>query len=68
MRNQLNSSLIDLGECSNLLKRTYFQNNDNVSLIILKFEKMTNVSHEKNIQIEVYEPFNKTKLDISICQ
>jgi len=29
---------------------------------------MTNVSHEKNIQIEVYEPFNKTKLDISICQ
>jgi len=38
MRNQLNSSLIDLGECSNLLKRTYFQNNDNVSLIILKFE------------------------------
>ena len=68
IRTQFNSSLIDLGECSNLLKRTYFPNNDNVSLIILKFEKMTNNSTEKNIQIEVYEPFNKTKLDISICR
>ena len=68
IRTQFNSSVIDLGECSNLFKRAYFPNNDNVSLIILKFEKMTNISHEKNIQIEVYEPFNKTKLDLSICQ
>ena len=42
IRTQFNSSVIDLGECSNLLKNTYFPNNDNVSLIILKFEKMTN--------------------------
>ena len=68
IRNQLNSSVIDLGECSNLLKNKYFPNNDNVSLILLKFEKMTKNSTEKNIQLEVYEPFNQTKLDISICR
>ena len=68
IRSRLNSSIIDLGECSNLLKNRYFPNNNNVSLIILKFEKMTNISSEKNIQFEVYDPFNFTKLDISICQ
>ena len=67
-RNQLNSSVIDLGECSNLLKNKYFPDNKNISLIILKFEKITNNTSEKNIQLEVYEPFNQTKLDLSICQ
>ena len=67
-RSKLNSSVINLGECSNLLKKKYFPNNENVSLIILKYEKMTNISSEKNIQFEVYEPYNKTKLDLSICQ
>ena len=66
--NTYNSSIIDLGECNNLLKQKYFQNNKNVSLIILKFENTINYSSEKNIKFEIYEPFNKTKLDLSICQ
>ena len=68
-KNNYNTSVIDLGQCNNLLKNEYFpNNNDNIPFIILKYEKVTNISFEKNIQFEVYEPFNKTKLDLSICQ
>ena len=60
-------SIIDLGQCENLLKK---QNgiNENTSLIIMKFEKITNKSTERSIQYEVYEPYNKTKLNLSICE
>ena len=66
--NTPNTSIIDFRECNNLLKQKYFPGQENVSLIILKFEKTTNITSEKNIQFEIYEPFNHTKLDISICQ
>ena len=59
-------SVIDLGQCGNLLKNYYKINND-TSLIIIKFEKITNISSKRSLQYEVYEPFNKTKLDLSIC-
>ena len=59
-------SKIDLGECENYLKDHYHINR-NISLIIVKFEKMTNNSLERSLQYEVYEPFNKTKLNLSIC-
>ena len=29
---------------------------------------MTNIASEKNVQFEVYEPFNYTKLDLSVCE
>ncbi len=62
-------SVIDLGECINLLKNKYYPNrNDDISFIILKHEKITNISSEKIIQYEVYDPFDYRKLDISICQ
>ena len=60
-------SIIDLGECENILKRHY-QINENVSLIIIKFEKISNISSESSLQYEVYEPYNKTKLNLSICE
>ena len=31
-------------------------------------ESISNNAYERNIQYEIYEPFNKTKLDLSICQ
>ena len=65
--NNYNLSIIDLGNCEKLLKEKYYIN-DNISLIILKFEKLTNIASEKNVQYEIYEPYNKTKLDLSICQ
>ena len=36
-------------------------------MIILKFEKVTNSSSERVLQYEVYEPYKKTKLNLSIC-
>ena len=67
MNNKTNQfSKIDLGECENYLKDHYHINR-NISLIIVKFEKMTNNSLERSLQYEVYEPFNKTKLNLSIC-
>ena len=67
--NLLNLSIIDLADCKNLLKERYFPNfNGNISFIILKHENITSISSEKSIQYEIYEPFNHTKLDISICQ
>ena len=62
--NQL--SKIDLGECENLLK-DHYRLSRNISLIILKFEKITNISMDRFIQYEVYEPINITKLNLSIC-
>ena len=61
-----NFSIIDLGECQNILKE-YYHINKNVSLLIIKFEKVTDVSYERSLQYEVYEPYNKTKLNLSIC-
>ena len=60
-------SKIDLGECENLLKRHYHIN-ESAPLIIFKFEKITNVSTERSLQYEVYEPFDKVKLNLSICE
>ena len=45
----------------------YDKIDENLSLIILKFEKLTNNAAQKNVQYEIYEPINKTKLDLSIC-
>ena len=42
-------SIIDLGECENLLKK-YYQINENVSLIIIKFEKISDNSSERFLQ------------------
>ena len=59
-------SVIDLGKCGSLLKENY-NINENSSLIIMKYEKVSNVSSERLLQYEVYEPINKTKLNLSIC-
>ena len=66
--NEYSLSMIDLGECEYLLKQQYNINN-NIPLIIIKFEKLTyDDASEKNVQYEVYHPINKTKLDLSICK
>ena len=62
----LNLSKIDLGECEYLLK-DYYHINRNISLIIIKYEKITNNPFERSLQYELYEPYNKTKLNLSIC-
>jgi hypothetical protein len=58
--------MIDLSECEQLL-RTENNIHDDVNLIFLKFEKLTKEASEKNVQFEVYNPNNKSQLDLSIC-
>ena len=60
-------SIIDLEQCGRLLKEQY-QINENISLILLKYERISNISSQRSIQYEVYEPYNKTKLNLTICE
>ena len=69
INNNQNLSIIDLATCEDILKAQYnISSND--SLIILKQENTNSnlKSSEKNIQYEIFEPYNKTKLNISFCE
>ena len=59
-------SIIDLGQCEGILKEAYGLNEDD-DLIIVKQERLSDKSSEKEIQFEVFEPYNMTKLNLSLC-
>ena len=61
-----NISIIDLGECDTILRRKY-PINDNDSFIIIKNEISSNKPSQKNLNFEVYEPYSKQKLNLSLC-
>ena len=61
-----NLPIIDLGECEALLRREY-NIDEKDSLIIIKKETQADKSSEKDIEYEIFEPYNKTKLNLSIC-
>ena len=60
-------SKIDLGTCEDKLRSTNHLSED-ISLIIVSLEKDTNISSQRNVQFEVYESLNKTRLDLSVCE
>ena len=62
-----NLSIIDLEECGTVL-RSYYNVSEELSLIFLKYEKLTNIASEKNIQYEVYHPISKEQLNLSLCE
>ena len=62
-----NLTILDLGKCEDKLKKE-FKINDNDSLIFLKKENTNVKPSEKNVEYEIYEPYNFTKLDLSICK
>ena len=64
--NSYKLSKIDLGLCENILKDSNNLNRD-VSLILLKFEKVTNISSGRVVQFDIYEPFNKKRMNLSLC-
>ena len=66
-KNELNLSIIDLGECERLLEDKYDIDENNNTLILFKFEKLTNISSQKNVQYEILDPINKNKLDLNVC-
>ena len=64
--NKQNLTILDLGKCEDKLKQIY-NIDDKDSLIYLKKENVNSKVSEKDFQYEIYEPYNYTKLDISIC-
>ena len=60
-------SKIDLGICEDKLRQKYNLSND-IELIIISMEKETDISYDRNVQFEVYESLNKTKLNLSVCE
>ena len=58
-------SIIDLKECTDILKREYGYDND-TNFIILKYENDAD-TNDKSVQYEVYAPGSDTKLDLSVC-
>ena len=61
-----NLSIVDLGECETILK-TKYHINENDSLIFIKSETITDKASKRTVNYEVYEPYNKTKLNLSVC-
>ena len=61
-----NISTIKLGECENILKNIYGLD-ENLTLIILKIDYYLEGLLIPIIGYEVYEPINKTKLNLSYC-
>ena len=65
--NSIRFSRIDLGKFEDVLREKN-NLNENVTFLILKYEKMSNISSERNLQFEIYESVNKTRLNLSVCQ
>ena len=57
---------LDLGECGEKIRALY-RNNSNEPLIIIKYGIISDLTYEKELQYEVYDPDNFTKIDLSIC-
>ena len=64
--NNYNVSIIDLGECETNLRNEY-NISENDSLIFIKQQNISDKVSEKNVKFEVFEPYNKTKLNLTIC-
>ena len=60
-----NISTIDLGDCEKNIKKKISHENDKTPLLILKID----IKKEKTtaVEYEVYNPYTKEKIDLSIC-
>ena len=67
LSNNQNLTILDLGECENKLKEEY-NINENDSLIYLKKENINVKASEKDVQYEIFHPYNYSKLNLSICK
>ena len=64
---EMNNNRFDLGECEQIL-RTQYNLSDNITLIINETNN-NNINRRRRgpMSIEVYEPINNTKLNLSLC-
>ena len=59
--------MIDLAKCEDALRESNGIDND-IPLNFLKFERLSNLSIEKNIQYEIYALNSSEKLNLSVCK
>ena len=62
-----NVSVIDLGECEKIIKRNISYENDPTPLLILKIDIKKVETKSTAVEYEVYNPYTKEKIDLSIC-
>ena len=62
-----NVSIIDLGECEKIIKRNISYENDPTPLLILKIDVKKFETKSTAVEYEVYNPYTKEKIDLSIC-
>ena len=62
-----NMSIVDLGQCEAKLRQKYGIAPED-SLIIIKKETLSSQSSERDVEFEIFEPYNKTKLNLSFCE
>ena len=60
-----NISTIDLGDCEKIIKKKISYENDKTPLLMLKID----IKKEKTtaVEYEIYDPYTKEKIDLSIC-
>ena len=65
---EMNNNRFELGECEQTL-RAYYNLDDNITLIINEVINNNNNGRGRRgpMSIEVYEPINNTKLNLSLC-
>ena len=62
-----NMSMIDLDGCETILRDSY-KINETSHLILLKSENLNSIPSERNVQYEIFEPLNKTRLNLTLCE
>ena len=62
-----NISVIDLGECEKIIKRNISNEDDPTPLLILKIDVKKGKSKTTAVEYEVYNPYTRGKIDLSIC-
>lgn len=62
-----NVSIIDLGECEKIIKRSISYEDDPTPLLILKIDVKKGIKKTTAVEYEVYNPYTRQKIDLSIC-
>ena len=62
-----NVSVIDLGECEKIIKRNISYEDDPTPLLILKIDVKKSETKTTAVEYEVYNPYTRDKIDLSIC-
>ena len=62
-----NVSIIDLRDCEKIIKKKISYEDDPIPLLILKIDVKKDETKSTAIEYEVYNPYTKDKIDLSIC-